>query len=147
MPTSLDADYIPSLTDRLELYQRFAAASGEADIARLLEEAADRFNQPPPSLLNLADATRLKLSLRRLRIRKLVLDGDKATLFVDADAAVTADRLVSLCTGEAGGRFTVALAHPNRITIDMSNAAYTDNPLALLSQFLKELSGESNPLA
>jgi transcription-repair coupling factor (superfamily II helicase) len=58
---ALEPSYVPSETDRLDLYRRIARARCEEDLAELATELRDRFGPPPPLAETLIAMARLKL--------------------------------------------------------------------------------------
>lgn len=71
LPLRVPESYIPQETLRLSLYRRLAAAQSEEELARVLEEAADRFGPPPPELQNLSLVQRVRLAAQHWGVRKL----------------------------------------------------------------------------
>ncbi|MCP4504339.1 MAG: transcription-repair coupling factor [Deltaproteobacteria bacterium] len=65
--------YIRDIHERLSMYQRFAAAEDGEAIYDVVGEMSEKFGEPPPEAIALADVMVLKLSLKRLAARALDL--------------------------------------------------------------------------
>jgi len=79
----LPEDYVADANQRLLFYRRLAGVEEEAELADLLAEMTDRFGQPPQEALNLVEAIRLKLELRRAGVARLdAFDGRAVLTFV-----------------------------------------------------------------
>jgi transcription-repair coupling factor (superfamily II helicase) len=59
-------DYLPSQTQRLEIYARLGRVRSESALETLGQEARDRFGPPPPDVEALFDAVAVRLAARRL---------------------------------------------------------------------------------
>jgi transcription-repair coupling factor (superfamily II helicase) len=92
----IDGTYIPDMNQRLMLYRKIAAARSEEEIDRVLEEAADRYGQPPSSVLNLADYGRIRVMADRLGIEAIDREGRIVVLKFRPQAKVDPVRLVAL---------------------------------------------------
>ena len=53
-------EYIPSLTQRIDMYKRVAALEGPEDVSDILDEFIDRFGDPPASVTGLIDVALLR---------------------------------------------------------------------------------------
>jgi transcription-repair coupling factor (superfamily II helicase) len=92
----IDASYVPDMNQRLMLYRKVAAARDEAEIERILEEAADRYGPLPVSLLNLADYGRIRVMADKLGIDSIDRDATSVVLKFRPTAKVDPVRLVAL---------------------------------------------------
>ncbi|GGH07356.1 transcription-repair-coupling factor [Alsobacter metallidurans] len=70
-PGAIPVDYIPEPDVRLELYVRLVRARGEADLAALSDEIADRFGDPPETVERLLERARLAVACRTLDVSRL----------------------------------------------------------------------------
>ncbi|SFM92255.1 transcription-repair coupling factor [Izhakiella capsodis] len=71
MPALLPDDYIPDVNTRLSLYKRIASAATEAELNELKVELIDRFGTLPDAARNLLDSAALRLTARRIGIRRI----------------------------------------------------------------------------
>jgi len=92
----IDERYVPDMNQRLMLYRRVAAARHEAEIERVLAEAADRYGPPPDSVLNLADYGRIRVMADRLGIESIDREGRAVVLRFRPQAKLDATRLVAM---------------------------------------------------
>src|SRR5262245_34897168 len=92
----VDDSYVPDMNQRLMLYRKVAAARNEAEIDRVLEEAADRYGPAPDSVLNLADYGRIRVMADRLGLETIDREGRLVVLKFRPQAKVDPVRLVSL---------------------------------------------------
>ena len=92
----IDAAYVADMNQRLTLYRKVAAARQEADIDRVLEEAADRYGPLPVAVLNLADYGRIRIMADRLGIEAIDRDGPTVVLKFRPQARVDPVQLVAL---------------------------------------------------
>jgi transcription-repair coupling factor (superfamily II helicase) len=80
----LPEDYVESERLRLEMYKRIAEVRGEADLAGVVDELADRYGDPPPPALALLAVARFRLAARAAGLREVVAQG-KYVRFGPAD--------------------------------------------------------------
>jgi transcription-repair coupling factor (superfamily II helicase) len=92
----IDASYVADMNQRLMLYRKVAAARHDAEIDRVLEEAADRYGPLPDSVLNLADYGRIRVMADRLGIDTIDREGRIVVLKFRPQAKVDPVRLVAL---------------------------------------------------
>jgi transcription-repair coupling factor (superfamily II helicase) len=92
----IEDKYVPDMNQRLMLYRKVAAARREDEIARVLDEAADRYGPPPDSVLNLADYGRLRIMADQLGIESVDREGPIVVIKFRPQAKVDPVRLVAL---------------------------------------------------
>src|SRR5206468_7354020 len=92
----IDESYIPDMNQRLILYRKVAAARQEAELDRVLEEAADRYGPLPDSVLNLADYGRIRVMADRLGIESVDRGASTVVLKFRPQARVDPVKLVAL---------------------------------------------------
>lgn len=92
----IDESYVGDMNQRLMLYRKVAAARREADVDRVLDEAADRYGPLPPSVLNLADYGRIRVLADRLGIESIDREGKTVVLKFRPQTRVDPVRLVAL---------------------------------------------------
>ena len=92
----IDESYIPDMNQRLIFYRKVAAARQEAELDRVLEEAADRYGPLPDSVLNLADYGRIRVMADRLGIDSVDREARTVVLKFRPQARVDPVKLVAL---------------------------------------------------
>jgi transcription-repair coupling factor (superfamily II helicase) len=92
----IDASYVPDMNQRLMLYRKVAAARRDAEIDRVLDEAADRYGPLPESVLNLADYGRIRVMADRLGVESIDREGRTVVLKFRPQAKLDPVRLVAL---------------------------------------------------
>jgi len=92
----IDESYVPDMNQRLMLYRKVAAARSDAEVDRVLDEAADRYGPPPASVLNLADYGRIRVLADRLSIDTIDREGASVVLKFSPQAKIDPVELVSL---------------------------------------------------
>jgi transcription-repair coupling factor (superfamily II helicase) len=92
----IDESYVPDMNQRLMLYRKVAAARDDAEIDRVLDEAADRYGPLPASVLNLADYGRIRVMADRLGIDTIDREGRIVVLKFRPQARIDPARLLSL---------------------------------------------------
>ena len=61
LPAFLPTGYVPEEANRLNIYQRLAAATDQEQVDQIAQEVADRFGPPPEMAMNLCFAARIRL--------------------------------------------------------------------------------------
>lgn len=77
--------YIPGISERLNFYNRIAAAQGEDDLRKISAEMIDRFGVIPPQVLGLFDTVRIRTLGRQLGLEKVLLTQKMLRLFFPGD--------------------------------------------------------------
>ncbi len=73
----LPTDYIPEARLRIDFYRRLAMASKEEQVAEIAEELADRFGEPPQSVLALQKMTEIRCMAERKGISSVETEGNR----------------------------------------------------------------------
>ncbi|EYD78264.1 Transcription-repair coupling factor [Rubellimicrobium mesophilum DSM 19309] len=68
---TLPPDYIPEPEVRVNLYHRLARTLAASDVERMEEEVADRFGPPPPEVVALLRAARIRALARALGVTRI----------------------------------------------------------------------------
>jgi transcription-repair coupling factor (superfamily II helicase) len=123
MDLRIDESYVADMNQRLMLYRKVAAARREEEIARVLEEAEDRYGPPPPSVLNLADYGRLRVMAERLGVESIDREGRTVVLRFRAQARLDPARLVALVRSRPD--LTLIPPAGMRLALDYQTAAAT----------------------
>jgi transcription-repair coupling factor (superfamily II helicase) len=92
----IDPTYVPDMNQRLMLYRSVAGARRPEEVDRVLDEAADRYGEPPDSVLNLADYGRIRIMADRLGIEAIDREDRTVVLKFRPQANVDPVRLVAL---------------------------------------------------
>jgi transcription-repair coupling factor (superfamily II helicase) len=92
----IDPTYVPDMNQRLMLYRKVAGARRPDEVDRVLDEAADRYGEPPDSVLNLADYGRIRIMADRLGIEAIDREDRTVVLKFRPQANVDPVRLVAL---------------------------------------------------
>jgi transcription-repair coupling factor (superfamily II helicase) len=104
---SIDAhipeSYIPSLADRLDIYRKIAALSGEAESFDLTDELIDRFGEPPRAILGLITVSLVRNRAAALGITEIA-QRDKYMYFYITSAE---PEQIAHCVTALKGRVTV----------------------------------------
>jgi transcription-repair coupling factor (superfamily II helicase) len=111
----IEDGYIPDMNQRLSVYRRVASARNDDELGRILEEIRDRYGAPPPTLLNLADYSRIRIMADRLGIESLDREGQTVVLKFRPDAKLDAAHLVRLVQS----RDDLTLVPPTIMKIDL----------------------------
>jgi len=94
--------YIPEVNQRLGIYQRLTDLDGDAEIAEMRAELADRFGPPPPAVGALLDVVGLRALARRLHAERVEATGGRALVTFAQSTPVTPERILAVIA-EAGG--------------------------------------------
>ena len=63
--------YISDSMHKIEIYQRLAVMNDEKEIDDLLDEIIDRFGEPPESVINLLEISKIKCLAKKLKLKSL----------------------------------------------------------------------------
>jgi len=96
VPALLPDDYVGDVHVRLALYKRIAAASDEAALEELTAELVDRFGPLPAPTQNLLRTARVRLTTRRLGVRRLDFGAHGGYLLFDGDHRIDPAAVIAL---------------------------------------------------
>ena len=96
LPAYIPEHYIPDISERLVLYQRFAALTDENETDALLEELKDRYGPLEQATFNLVELMSLRCLLRNYGVTRLEYAEPRLTFFFSAAAPVDAEKVISL---------------------------------------------------
>lgn len=88
--------YIRNEALKLDIYRRIAAVENEAERDDMLEELIDRFGEPPRSVLNLLEITRLRGQAHELYIREIKGRPDQIVFTMYEKARIDPSRIPEL---------------------------------------------------
>ncbi|MCK4623451.1 MAG: transcription-repair coupling factor [Desulfuromonadales bacterium] len=92
--------YLPDPNQRLQFYQRMAAAEQDEELFDLVEELRDRYGELPSAGEALVGIMRLRILLKRLRVELLEYDGRRLHLLFHATTRVSPELIRSLLTDQ-----------------------------------------------
>jgi transcription-repair coupling factor (superfamily II helicase) len=96
MSAFIPDNYIPDVSERLVLYQRFAAITTMEETDLLIEEVRDRFGPLPKETLNLAELMRLRALLRIYGVVRAEFANKKLLLSFSPQAPVDVQKILAL---------------------------------------------------
>jgi len=96
VPALLPEDYVGDVYLRLALYKRIAAAADDAALDELVTELVDRFGELPSPTGHLLRNARLRLTARRLGIRRLDFGAHGGYLLFETDNRIDPQALIRL---------------------------------------------------
>ena len=88
--------YIKNEALKLDIYRRIAAVENEEERSDMLEELIDRFGEPPKSVMNLLEITKVKSMARRLYIKEVKGRPDQITFTMYEKAQINAAKIPDL---------------------------------------------------
>ncbi len=130
----LPENYLPDPNQRLQFYQRMAAAEQDQELFDLAEELRDRYGELPSPGELLLGTMRLRILLKRLRIELMEYDGRRVSLLFHAKTTVSPERIREILTSDPQ-RFRFSADF--RLTIELGRLKEKD----LLLELRKELQG------
>ena len=94
--------YIRNEALKLDIYRRIAVIENEEERDDMLEELIDRFGEPPRSVLNLLEITRLRGQAHELYIREIQGRTDRIVFLMYEKARINPARIPDLleCMGK-----------------------------------------------
>jgi transcription-repair coupling factor (superfamily II helicase) len=120
----LDEAFIPDMNQRLMVYRRMAGARTEDEIARIVDEARDRYGPPPVALLNLADYARIRVLADGLGINTVNREGPLVALKFHETSKVDLVLLVKLVRE----RDDLQLVPPSSLKLNLGQAESKEGP-------------------
>jgi transcription-repair coupling factor (superfamily II helicase) len=111
----IEDDYIPDMNQRLMIYRQLASARREDEVERTLAEVRDRYGPLTPSMLNLAEFSRIRILADRLGIEAIDREGQVVVFKFREHTRVDPERLVSL----VNKRGDVMLVPPAGLKLDL----------------------------
>ena len=111
----IDEGYVPDMNQRLMVYRKVAASRTEDELARALEEIADRYGPLPPSVLHLGGYGRIRIAADRLGIETIDREGQSVVIRFRPTAPLDPVRLVHVVAGWPGA----VLVPPVSLKLDL----------------------------
>ena len=111
----IDEAFIPDMNQRLTAYRRMASVRTVEEVDAVLAELRDRYGNPPPSVMNLAQYARLKAVADRIGVDTLDREGDAVIIKFRQDAKLDPAMLMKLVQS----RGDLTLLPPAVLRIDL----------------------------
>jgi len=111
----IEEGYIADMNQRLTVYRRIASARSEPELAAVLDELRDRYGQPPPTVLNLAEYGRIRILADRLGVEAVDREGRLVVIRFRPNASIDAERFVRVVSGWPGA----VLVPPVSLKLDL----------------------------
>lgn len=124
--------YLPDPNQRLQFYQRMAAAEDEDALFDLVEELRDRYGEPPIAGETLIATMRLRIMLKQLGVELLEYDGRRLSLLFHSTTKISPELIRKLITEQAQ---RYQLGADFKLSISLGRLVATE----LLLQVRKEL--------
>jgi hypothetical protein len=120
----LDEHYVPDMNQRLMVYRKVAAARTDRELESVLADVRDRYGEPPPAMLNLADYGRLRIMADRLGVESVDREGRFVVIKFRPVGKVDPVRLIDLVTQWPGA----TLVPPVTLKLDLEASGSADPP-------------------
>lgn len=91
-------DYIPDISEKVNLYRRLSAAESEERISEIETEIRDRFGKLPEEVVNLLGLMTLKIYLKKLHVVRMSSGPKKTSLQFAPSTPASPEKLVTLIT-------------------------------------------------
>lgn len=132
--------YIRNETLKLDIYRRIAAVEGEEERDDMLEELIDRFGDPPGSVLNLLEITRLRSMAHELYIREIKGRTDQIVFTMYEKARINPVKIPELIM-QMQGEMTFRKSEPVQFIYQIKNNRQkpSQNILSLTAQVLDRM--------
>ncbi len=101
LPAFLPDSYVPEESNRLNIYQRLAAATDEERVDQIAQELADRFGPPPEMAMNLCFAANIRLLAGLAGVESVGYQEDRIVVRLGAWARPDRQRLREVFAGRA----------------------------------------------
>jgi transcription-repair coupling factor (superfamily II helicase) len=121
LPALLPEDYVPDVHTRLILYKRLASVPDPDTLEDLEVELVDRFGTLPPATRTLVAATRIRLGLQALGIRKLEMGAGGARFVFGPEPRIHVPALIGLVQSDPRA-FTLDGQRGFRVRQEMGNS-------------------------
>ena len=113
----IDERYVPESDQRLAVYRKIAAATGEAALASALDEVADRYGPVHPTIDRLAAYGRTRIAADRIGVEAIDREGSQLMIRFRADAPLDPARMVEF----VGSRPGIALSPSGLLRLDLED--------------------------
>ncbi|MDZ7671605.1 MAG: transcription-repair coupling factor [Halanaerobiales bacterium] len=124
-------NYISDSRQKIEMYKKLKKTNSEADIISLIDEFVDRYGDPPQSVMNLIELSRINLLAKKLRVKEILQKDAGYRIIFREDNNIDTDFIVKLLE-----------RHPKKLKIRNSKnpeIILKDKDLSLLKKVLTYL--------
>lgn len=129
--------YIGDASQKIEMYQRIAQTSLDAEITEIYDEMVDRFGDVPQEVVNLLTVARIRNLARRLAMQSVQQVKDRVLLNFTAQSMVDPSIVIAL-TKEYRGKVTLAAGGQPSITVRTTGLRGTEI-ISLIQDILGKL--------
>ena len=112
----LPGDYVPDEKQRMEIYKRIAAVTGDDDRADLTDELIDRFGEPPEVVRTLLDVSQLRAYANRLGVSQVKRVKDTLVMKLDEHHVPDAGLLIQAMQ-DTDGRLSLTASKPYALVL------------------------------
>ena len=127
--------YIPSASQRIDMYKKIAAIGNEADEREIMDELIDRYGEPPRSVQNIVAVAALKAPARAAGCREITQKGGVVTLTFAPDKLTSS--IVFGLDGSYTGRVKVISGDTPKLRVTMRDK--DRNALAFITKLLVDI--------
>ncbi len=110
-------NYLPDVTERIQLYRRLSSCEMEEGISDLESEIRDRFGELPEPVTNLLGLMRIRIYLKKLHVLRMGCGPKKTSLQFAATTPARVERLVELIQKDPDDRY--AMTPDNKLVIEV----------------------------
>jgi transcription-repair coupling factor (superfamily II helicase) len=128
-------EYISSLSQRIDIYKKIAAISGDEDASDVTDELIDRFGEPPAAVLGLIDVSLLRGMAAELGINEIQQREEAVLLYQDPPDM----KAIGLLASRMKGRVMVSGGKRPYITVRLKGK---EDPIELIRQVLYNMKEE-----
>ncbi len=133
--TRIPEAYLPDINQRLNMYQKLAAATEQPQLESYRREMLDRYGRLPQSVELLLQVMGLRLYAQSLYITKIRRQGSQVRLSFRSATPLSVDKVISLAQGRHS---RVRLIPENELLFTLKSVAETEI-CPQLEQLLKPL--------
>ena len=116
LPVSIPYDYIAESDVRIDIYRRLSSSKDEAEIADMEKEIIDRFGPLPEEVSNLVSVIRVSLGLKKIRSKRLDINGKSMVFSFSQDTPLSRERLCQL-VNDNPDNFSFLTGHKLKVLI------------------------------
>lgn len=111
VPASFPQDYLPDISERIQLYRRLSSVDDEEAISQIEEEIRDRFGPLPPEAINLLGLMRLKVYLKRLHVVRMSCGPKRTSLQFAHSTPISPEKIIHLIQHDPEKRYALTPDH------------------------------------
>lgn len=131
--------YIPSESQKLDIYKRIAVLESEEECEDMLEELLDRFGEPPKSVMNLLAVADLKIKAHRVYVKEIVERPEEIRLYLYEKARLNPAEFPAFI-GSFGGRMRLLTGEkPSFLYRRVKNSREEENVMELVRNILDRM--------